>query len=136
MAWEFESPRPHHAIKIPYEQLRSAYNLNKPLDNRGENQETGKDKLMSVTVEELSSIKKKLTIEVAADIVAEELENGYKKVAKTANIKGFRKGKIPKAMLEQHYGPRVQYDAINSLVNNSLYKSMVEHKIEAVSQPE
>ncbi|MCK4622162.1 MAG: trigger factor [Desulfuromonadales bacterium] len=91
---------------------------------------------MSVTVEELNSIKKKLTIEVAADIVNEELENGYKKVAKTASVKGFRKGKVPREMLEKHYGPRVQSDAINSLVNNSLYKSMVEHKIEAVSQPE
>lgn len=91
---------------------------------------------MSVTVEKLSSIKKKLTIEVAADIVNEELENGYKKVAKSASVKGFRTGKVPREMLEQHYGPRIQQDAINSLVNNSLYKSMVEHKIEAVSQPE
>jgi trigger factor len=39
-------------------------------------------------------------------------------------------------MLEQHYGPRVEYDVVNSLVNNSLYKSMVDNKIEAVSQPE
>lgn len=91
---------------------------------------------MSVTVEQVSSIKKQLNIEVAADVVAEELEKGFKKVAKTANIKGFRKGKVPRAMLEQHYGDRVKYDAINSLINNSLYKSMVDNKIEAVSQPE
>jgi trigger factor len=91
---------------------------------------------MSVTVEQVSAIRKKLSIEVAADVVAKELEKGYQKVAKTANIKGFRKGKVPRAMLEQHYGPRVEYDVVNSLVNNSLYKSMVDNKIEAVSQPE
>jgi len=91
---------------------------------------------MSVTVEQVSSIKKKLTVEVAAEVVAEELESGFKKVAKSANLKGFRKGKVPRAMLEQHYGDRVKYDAINSLINNSLYKSMVDNKIEAVSQPE
>lgn len=91
---------------------------------------------MSVTVEQVSSIKKKLSIEVAAEMVAEELEKGFKKVAKGASIKGFRKGKVPKAILEQHFGPRVEYETINSLVNNTLYKSMVENKIEAVSQPE
>ncbi len=91
---------------------------------------------MSVTVEEVSAIRKKLSIEVAADVVAKELENGYKKVAKTADIKGFRKGKVPRAMLEKHYGPRVEHEAGNSLINNSLYKTMIDNKIEAVSQPE
>lgn len=91
---------------------------------------------MSVTVEQVSSIKKKLSIEVAADVVAEELENGYKKVAQTADIKGFRKGKVPRAMLEQHYGSRVEHEAGNTLINNTLYKTLVDNKIEAVSQPE
>ncbi len=91
---------------------------------------------MSVTVEQVSAIKKKLSIEVAAEAVAEELEKGYRKVAKTANIKGFRKGKVPRSMLEQQYGSRVEYEAANTLINNSLYKSMVDNKIEAVAQPE
>ncbi|NOY13992.1 MAG: trigger factor [Deltaproteobacteria bacterium] len=91
---------------------------------------------MNVTIEDVSAIRKKLTIEVAADVVAEELENGFKKVAKTADIKGFRKGKVPRAMLEKHYGPRVEHDAIGSLVNNSLYKSLLDNRIEAVSPPE
>lgn len=91
---------------------------------------------MSVTIEDVSAIKKKLVIEVAADVVATELESGYQKAAKTADIKGFRKGKVPRAMLEKHYGPRVEHEAANNLVNNSLYKSLVENKIETVSQPE
>ena len=91
---------------------------------------------MSVTVEELSAIKKKLSIEVAADVVAQELEKGYQKIAKTADIKGFRKGKVPRAMLETHYGPRVEHEVVNTLVNNSLYKALLENKIEAVSQPQ
>lgn len=91
---------------------------------------------MNVRVEELSSIKKKLFIEVAEDVVASELNNAYKKIAKTANIKGFRKGKVPRAILEQHYGPKAQYDAVGALINNSLYKAIVEEKIDAVSQPQ
>ena len=91
---------------------------------------------MNVRVEELSSIKKKLFIEVAEDVVTSELNDAYKKIAKTANIKGFRKGKVPRAILEQHYGPKAQYDTVGSLINNSLYKAIVDEKIDAVSQPE
>jgi len=92
--------------------------------------------MMSVTVEVVSPIKKKLIFEIAADVVETELENAYKKIAKTADIKGFRKGKVPKKILEQHYGPRAQYDAAGPLINNSLYKALLDNKIEAVSQPE
>ncbi len=91
---------------------------------------------MNVRVEELSSIKKKLYIEVAEDVVASELNNAYKKIAKTANIKGFRKGKVPRAILEQHFGPKAQYDTVGALINNSLYKAIVDEKIDAVSQPQ
>ena len=91
---------------------------------------------MNVRIEDLSPIKKKLFIEVAEDAVAAELGNAFKKIAKTANIKGFRKGKVPRAILEQHYGPKAQYDAVGPLINNSLYKALIDNKIEAVSQPE
>jgi trigger factor len=91
---------------------------------------------MNVTVEDLSPIKKKVTIEVNADLVASELDSAFKKIAKTANIKGFRKGKVPKQILEQQYGPKAHYDTIGTLINNSLYKALIDNKIEAVSQPE
>ena len=90
---------------------------------------------MNVTVEDLSPIKKKVTIEVNADLVASELDSAFKKIAKTSNIKGFRKGKVPKKILEQQYGPKAHYDTIGSLINNSLYKALIDNKIEAVSQP-
>jgi trigger factor len=92
--------------------------------------------MMNVTVEDLSSIKKKLVLEIPAETVASELESAYKKIAKTAEIKGFRKGKVPREILKQHYGARAQYDAAGPLINNSLYKALLDNKIEAVSQPE
>ncbi|MEE4253685.1 MAG: trigger factor [Desulfuromusa sp.] len=91
---------------------------------------------MNVTVEDLSAIKKKLILEIPAETVATELESAYKKIAKTAEIKGFRKGKVPREILKQHYGERAQYDATGPLINNSLYKALLDNKIEAVSQPE
>ena len=92
--------------------------------------------MMNVTVEDLSPIKKKLSLEIEVETVAIELENAYKKIAKTAEIKGFRKGKVPKEILKKNYGPRAQNDASGPLINNSLYKALLDNKIEAVSQPE
>ena len=91
---------------------------------------------MNVTVDVLSPIKKKLSLEVPAETVDAELDKAYKKIAKNAEVKGFRKGKVPKKILEKHYGPRAQYDAAGPLINNSLYKALLDNKIEAVSQPE
>jgi trigger factor len=91
---------------------------------------------MNVRVEDLSSIKKKLVIEVSEDSVTEALTRAFKEIAKTANIKGFRKGKVPRKVLEQHYGPKAQYDAAGSLINDNLYKALINEKIEPVSQPQ
>ncbi len=91
---------------------------------------------MNITVEELSSIKKKLVVEIAADLVSSEIEKAYLKIAKTVTVKGFRKGKVPRRLLEQQYAPRMENDVVGSLINDSLYKAMVEKKVNPVSQPQ
>ena len=124
MTWGFESPLSHHINNRFY---RNGCRYNETGPSRAENYRIRKGRSMNVTVEEVSAIRKKLIIEVAADVVATEIENAYKKIAKTADLKGFRKGKIPRSILEQHYAPRVASDAVGSLVNNSLYKAMIEN---------
>ncbi len=91
---------------------------------------------MNVTVEELSPIKKKLIVEIAAEQVSTEIEKAYLKIAKTVTVKGFRKGKVPRRLLEQQYAPRMENDVVGSLINDSLYKAMIENKVNPVSQPQ
>ncbi len=91
---------------------------------------------MNVTVEELSSIKKKLIVEIPAEQVSTEIEKAYRKIAKNATVKGFRKGKVPRRILEQQYAPRMEDDVVGSLINDSLYKAMIENKLNPVSQPQ
>lgn len=91
---------------------------------------------MNVTVEDLSSIRKKLTIEIAAERVAAEIEKTYAKIAKSASIKGFRKGKVPRRLLEQQYAGRMGMDVAENLIKGSLYEAMVTHKVNPVSTPE
>ena len=58
---------------------------------------------MQVTVEDLSSVKKILHIEVPAEETTRELEKAYQQLKKTAKVKGFRPGKVPRNVLEGLY---------------------------------
>lgn len=91
---------------------------------------------MNITVEDLSSIKKKLVVGIAADKVSQEIEKAYLKIAKTVTVKGFRKGKVPRRLLEQQYAPRMEDDVVGSLINDSLYEAMIQNKVNPVSQPQ
>jgi len=91
---------------------------------------------MNIKVEELSSIKKKLFVDVPVETVDAEFGKAYKNLAKTAKVPGFRSGKVPRAILEKHYGPRMQNEILERLINDTYFKALAEHKILAVSNPE
>ena len=79
----------------------------------------------------------KLTIEVAAEELEKALNAAYQKQKKNISIPGFRKGKVPRAMVEKMYGPAVFYeDAVNSLVPREYSKAAEESGLDIVSQPE
>ena len=58
---------------------------------------------MQVTVEDVSSVKKMLHIEIPEDMVIRELNHAYKHLKKTAKVKGFRPGKTPRSVLERMF---------------------------------
>jgi len=91
---------------------------------------------MNVQIEDVSSVKKKLSFEVAAEQVDAEIRKTYQKIAKTAKVKGFRPGKIPQAVLEKYYAPQMEEQVLGRLINDSYFKALVEHRIAAVSDPE
>lgn len=91
---------------------------------------------MDVQVQDISSIRKKLSFTIPAELVDNEIKSAYQKLAKTAKIKGFRKGKVPKNILEQYYEPQMQEQVAGRLVNDTYFKALIEHKIPAISSPE
>ncbi len=64
---------------------------------------------MQVSVEDLSSVKKKLSVEISESQVKLELDDAYENLKKTAKIKGFRQGKTPRGVLKGMYGKKVNY---------------------------
>lgn len=81
---------------------------------------------MKTIVEDISSVKKKLIIEVEADDVSKKVDITYKQYGKKAKIKGFRSGKIPRKVLENYYGPQVLDEVAGSIVNETLPKAIEE----------
>ena len=74
---------------------------------------------MKVTVEDQSSVKKILHIEVPQEDVVRELDNAYVQLKKTAKLKGFRPGKTPRSVLERFYGKDVNADVSGKLIQSA-----------------
>jgi trigger factor len=91
---------------------------------------------MSVQVEKLENNMAKLTIEVSAEELEKALEAAYQKEKNKISVPGFRKGKVPRAMIEKMYGAGIFYeDAANSLMQNNYPAAVDESGIDIVSRP-
>ena len=92
---------------------------------------------MSFTVENLDKNMAKLTIEVSAEDFEKALQKAYEKNKNKIAVNGFRKGKVPRAVIEKVYGAGVFYeDAANILIPEEYSKAAEESKLDIVSQPE
>ncbi|MBE5939789.1 MAG: trigger factor [Lachnospiraceae bacterium] len=91
---------------------------------------------MSLQVEKLENNKAKLTIEVSAEEFDAAIEQAYQKNKGKMSVPGFRKGKVPRQMLEKMYGVGVFYeDAVNALIPEAYAKEVENCEEEIVSQP-
>ncbi len=92
---------------------------------------------MSVQVENLEKNMVKLTIEVSADELEKALQAAYLKEKHRISLPGFRKGKVPRAMIEKMYGPEIFFeDAANMLITQEYPKAVEESGADVVSRPE
>lgn len=91
---------------------------------------------MSLQVEKMEKNMAKLTIEVSAEELEKALQGAYNKQKGQISVPGFRKGKVPRQMIEKMYGPAIFYDeAANALIPEAYSKAYDESGLEIVSQP-
>ncbi len=91
---------------------------------------------MSVQVETLENNMAKLTIEVSEDKLEKALQEAYLKQKNMISLPGFRKGKVPRNMIEKMYGPEIFYeDAANQLIRENYGPAADESGIDIVSRP-
>lgn len=90
---------------------------------------------MNTEVKALENSIVSLTVEVGAAEVTKAIDKAYNEMKKDFNMPGFRKGKVPKAMVEKMYGPEVFFNkAADILIDETLGKAIEENKIEIAAR--
>jgi len=90
---------------------------------------------MKTNVEEISPVKRRLTVELDAEEVDKRIEDAYRTLKREAKVRGFRPGKVPRAILERYYGEKVAQDVTKGLVNETLPAAFEETDIYPLTMP-
>jgi trigger factor len=90
---------------------------------------------MQVRIEDVSPVEKKLIVEVPWLAVGARIDQAYRELSKTVALKGFRKGKVPRNVLERMFGRQVRGEVATQLVRESFVTAATEHKLMAVAEP-
>lgn len=92
---------------------------------------------MKSAVENLTPTRAKLTVEVPFEELKPSLDAAYKKIAQQINVPGFRRGKVPPAVIDRQVGRGVVLDeAINEVVPAKYMEALQENELEPLAQPE
>ncbi len=91
---------------------------------------------MQVTVEDISSVKKKIHVEIPQEDVARELDAAYSKLKKNAKIKGYRPGKTPRSVLERVFKKDVHSEVAGTLIQNTFIDALKEQDLNILGSPE
>ncbi len=91
---------------------------------------------MSYTVKSVNGCTKKLEFNFATLDLTKEIKAAVVRKQAQTNMKGFRKGKAPLAMVEQVYGPQIESDALNQFVQTQLFEAVNTEKLKTVGYPQ
>jgi len=89
-----------------------------------------------VKIEDLSPVKKKMSLEIPWSEVKGELDAAYQEIGKKAKLKGFRQGKIPRKILETYFKDQAENEASTNIVNKYYWQTLEDKGIIAISRPD
>ncbi len=90
----------------------------------------------TVTVEDLTPVRKRLTIEVPAGEVQAELDRALQQVSQRARLRGFRPGKAPRSVVERMFGAEIRREVLGRLIESSFHAAIERHGLAVVGTPE
>ena len=91
---------------------------------------------MTVTVETLEKLERKITLTLPADVINHEVETRLKRLARQVKMDGFRPGKVPMNVVAQRYGYSVHYEVMNDKVGEAFATAAGEAKLRVAGQPQ
>lgn len=90
---------------------------------------------MNVTKEQRNNLNAIIKIEVGPEDYRSRVEDVIRKYQRTAQVPGFRPGKVPVGMIRKQYGRSVLLEELNSITSNALYKFIADQKIDVIGNP-
>lgn len=91
---------------------------------------------MEVKVEEIGTLTRKITITLPKEDVGKKLKKAYNKLQKESKMKGFRRGKVPLAIIQKSYKPQVEAEVGEKLVQDTYFDVVEKQDLDAVTHPE
>lgn len=90
---------------------------------------------MTVTVETLEKLERKITLTLPADVIQNEVAARLKRIARDVKMDGFRPGKVPMNVVAQRYGYSVHYEVMNDKVGEAFATAANEAQLRVAGQP-
>jgi trigger factor len=90
---------------------------------------------MKIEIEDVDSCNKKIKFEIPHQEYDKKVIQYYQKLGREVKVPGFRKGKVPIALLEKQFGPEVKKEVLSDLISEKLNNAIVEKDLRAVGQP-
>ena len=90
---------------------------------------------MTVTVETLEKLERRITLNLSAQEVGQEVDSRLKRLSRTVKADGFRPGKVPMSVVAQRYGYSVQYEVVNDKVGKAFSDAAAKAKLRVAGTP-
>ena len=90
---------------------------------------------MKVSVEAGNGLERRMTVEIPAENVENEIGSRLKNVGRSAKMKGFRPGKVPAKVIRERYGPQVRQEVLQELIQSSYSSAIEQENLRPASSP-
>lgn len=90
---------------------------------------------MQISVENVNSLERKMTVVIPSNHIDDAAQKRLQKISHTAKLDGFRPGKIPMDVIRQKFGFTAQIEALNEVIQETLYKALREKELHVAGEP-
>ncbi len=90
---------------------------------------------MQVSIENVGSLGRKLTIRLPAERLEDTVRSRIQEMGRTARLKGFRPGKVPTKVIEQRFGGQIRNEALSEMIGSSFQEAVSKEKLRPAVQP-
>jgi trigger factor len=90
---------------------------------------------MEVSIENTGGLSRRMTVQVPAERVDQEVESRLKSMSQTVRLDGFRPGKVPTKVIEQKYGKQVRLEVVDQVINSTLQDALTQEGLRPAGMP-